>query len=95
MNITIYKVTLYESYAIWEQGTGYSLNPWRGDDIYYKGYDDGGITYTLPDGYTLANMRDGQPAIYDSDGEHCDIVPDYDGKPILVSLAGFTSLNQA
>lgn len=92
--VTIYQVTIYQAYSIFEQGTGYSLNPWRGDDEYYKGYDDGGTDYVLPNGYSLAHTKDGELAIFDDNDNYCDIVND-DGMPILVSDEGYQALNKA
>jgi hypothetical protein len=56
--ITIYQVTMPE------QGSLPSLEPWGGNTLGYEGWDDGGKTYILPDGWHAAKDGFGIRHIY-------------------------------
>lgn len=66
--VTIYKVTCTDAYLMSEQGTRYSLAPWGHDTLYYKGYDDGGSDYIMPDRFALGKDRTGMLHVYDKSG---------------------------
>jgi hypothetical protein len=71
MRAKIYKITVTKAYRMDEQGEGYSLKPWEGDNIDYSGYDDGGKLYELPEGYEVAESTGAGLQIYGPDGKHC------------------------
>lgn len=75
MDVKIYTVTVTRApMASCECGKFLSLAPWSGNSMDYEGYDDGGTTYTLPDGYTVGVSDDGQkPAILDPQGQEQNI----------------------
>lgn len=86
--VLIYKSECTKAYSMSEQGEGYSLRPWsNGDSGYYEGDDDGGLWYTLPDGYSIGETVSGEKAIFDANDKHCEIVMHRSGRPQLVSLA--------
>ena len=92
--VKIYKITQTESYMMMEQGTGYSLNPYGKETRYYKGYDDGGIDYIIPDSFTVETGNDEQLHFYDSNGNYCELVSRY-GKPALVADDDYVFLKSA
>jgi len=61
--VKIYKVTITKGYQISEQGTNFSLTPWR-SNIDYEGFDDGGSDYKLPEGFEVGETIDEALAIY-------------------------------
>jgi len=85
---TIYKVTCTKAYMMSEQGTGYSLQPWGNNTVDYEGYDDGGKTYTLPDGYEVAESNGGTLELYNPQGERVQIMDDH-GHPAVVTGIGY------
>lgn len=83
--IKIYQVTCTKGFiASIETGTGFSLKPWEGDNIDYEGYDNGGLDYILPDGYNTGFDDCGQPHIYDSKDNYCELVS-VNGNPAIVT----------
>lgn len=92
--VRVYEVTLYKSYAMYEQGTSFSLKPWSGDDAYYGGYDDGGKNYKLPEGYRLGETIYGEPAIYDDRNRYCELTK-WHGRPAFITDKGYLALNIA
>jgi hypothetical protein len=86
--VTIYKIEVMESYQMDERGTCYSLEPWSGDNIDYKGRDDGGKLYILPKEYEVAENNMGTRSIYRRDnGQHVDLTG-YKERPALVDITG-------
>ena len=85
--VKIYKITREQTYMADEQGEGYSLEQWGNDTLYYKGYDDGGKEYQLPEGYEVAKTVSGDLAIYDASGNYCDLFTQ-NGKPAIVTPSG-------
>jgi len=84
--IRVYKVTVTHAYMISETGTRYSLTPWGDDTEVYKGYDDGGMDYLLPDDYELLECKGGGLEIYRKDtGEHV-LFESWNGRPALVDM---------
>lgn len=83
--VTIYKIDVDEAFAAYECGTYFSLSPWGEDTVYYKGDDDGGRRYLLPDGYHVAKTAIGNKAVYDAAGNHHEILVHSSGLPQLVS----------
>lgn len=83
--VTIFKINCYESYQVDECGISYSLYPWGINTDHYKGTDDGGIKYHLPDGYHVAECEAGSKEIYTQSGDHCQIIAHSSGEPQLVS----------
>jgi hypothetical protein len=59
---------------MYEQGVHYSLSPWGTDTDRYKGNDDGGEGYQLPDGYEVAEDVTGDLQIYNAAGHACILV---------------------
>ena len=90
MLVTIYNITRYQAYMADECGSGYTLTPWGKDTLYYKGDDDGGRQYHLPDGYEVTNTDFGDPAIYDKDGKYCTLITTKDDCPAIVDKDGNT-----
>ena len=82
--VKLYKVTCTESYMINEQGEGYKLYPWGNDTQDYKGHDDGGNYYVLPEGYEIAENNSGEVEIYKGE-KHCEILMHHSGLPQLIS----------
>jgi hypothetical protein len=88
--VTIYKIAVLEAYMMSEQGTCFSLRPWGQNTDYYKGDDDGGREYVLPDGYELAETVDGIPAIFPVESHPgkrvmaCTLGGYEDGRPVLL-----------
>jgi len=82
--IIIYEITCTYSYMMDEQGICYSLEPWGSNTKHYKGYDDGGQEYILPDGYRLAYNKYGERKIFDPTGRYVSIRHD-GGNPMLVT----------
>ncbi|MBQ9000482.1 MAG: hypothetical protein IJ087_01360 [Eggerthellaceae bacterium] len=68
---TIYQVHVYEAPSIRETGSHWSLEPWGGNTVDFKGEDDGGAIYRLPDGFTVGTIMGGVPAILGTDGYPC------------------------
>ncbi len=72
--VKIYEVTCYQSFMMSEQGTGFSLMPWGRDTREYKGYDDDGIMYSLPEGFRVSDLVDGGKGIFSESGKYCRLV---------------------
>lgn len=81
--IKLYKITCTRAFQATEQGTRYSLRPWGNDTPYYGGYDDGGMYYDLPEGYTVETMPDGSTGIFDNMGKYCDIFASKGGPELM------------
>ena len=82
--VKLYKVTCTESYMINEQGENYNLYPWGLDTNEYKGHDDGGNYYVLPEGYEIAESNSGKVEIYKGE-KRCEILIHHSGLPQLIS----------
>ncbi len=80
--VTIYQVTCYQGYSVHDQGVGFKLKPWGKDTTSYKGYDDGGKEYILPDGYEVAKNVYDERMIFGPDGRGCELM-DCDGLPCV------------
>lgn len=93
-NITLYRITCTEAYRMDETGIRYALRPWGNNTEYYRGEDDGGQEYRLPDGYTLDETADGQPAIFSPDGAHCRLFTQR-GLPAIVDRDSVIGLARA
>ena len=63
--IKIYKITVTEAPQMADCNTHYSLEPWGANTREYKGYDDGGEDYRLPDKYSLGRDVSGGLRVYD------------------------------
>ena len=87
MIIKLFKITTTNAYQMVEQGEGYSLSPWSGDNKDYQGYDDGGRDYTLPEGYGVAESREGECRIYNARGEYC-LLGKKSNNPCLITSDG-------
>jgi len=72
--VKIYEIFVHESLEANGEGYHYSLAPWGDNTKYYKGSDDGGLDYILPDGYTVAEDVTGTMQIWNEKGEHCELV---------------------
>lgn len=72
--VKIYEVTCYQSFMMSEQGTGFSLTPWGRDTMEYKGYDDNGTLYILPDGYKVADLVNGGKGIFDMNDKYRELI---------------------
>lgn len=86
--VKLYKITITKAYMMSEQGTGYSLTPWSGNNVDYEGYDDGGRDYLLPEGYKVGETVDGTIAIFDANDQYCSISAKNNGNPTLVTGSG-------
>ena len=82
--IKLYKVTCTKSYMISEQGENYNPYPWGNDTQEYKGYDDGGNYYVLPEGYEIAESNSGKVEIYKGE-KRCEILVHHSRLPQLIS----------
>jgi hypothetical protein len=85
---TIYKRTITKAWQMTEQGDHYSLEPWGDDTRQYKGFDDGGKEYQLPDGYKVARDNYGDITIWTDAGAPCTIFADKRGLPALSTITG-------
>lgn len=92
--VKIYEHTRTETYMMREQGTGYSLYPYGKETRYYKGYDDGGQEYIIPEGFTVTEGQDEQLHFYDNRGNYCELTSRY-GKPAIVTDDGYLILKKA
>jgi hypothetical protein len=92
--VKIYEITQYEAYRADETGTGYSLHPYGDSTRYYKGYDDGGVDYIIPDGFTVEFGNDEQLHFYDNKGKYCELVSRY-GKPTIATGSEYIVLKSA
>lgn len=72
--ITIYTITVSEAFRADETGTRFSLEPWGQSTAYYRGGDDGGELYELPEGYTVAEDQTGSLSIYDAGNNPVSLV---------------------
>jgi hypothetical protein len=79
--VKIYTITCTQGFQMAEQGTNYSLTPWGNDTVYYKGFDDGGKDYELPEGFEVAETNDGTPAIYKGN-DHYDLYKQFNSPAI-------------
>lgn len=85
--VKLYKITITGGFLQADDGVRYSYTPWAGNNSCYKGYDDGGADYVLPDGYTVDTSVDGTPMIFDPDGRGV-MLDVWHGQPaILVAKA--------
>ena len=91
--VTLYKITQTIAFQMSEQGEGYSLEPYSSNSTYYEGEDDGGKDYILPEGYTVAEAMMGETQIYNSKGEHCQIIKKFNS-PCLITSEGEIMLAQ-
>ena len=92
--VRIYKVTVYESYRMDECGTRYTMLPWGGDTIDYRGCDDGGVDYVLPDGFEVGENYAGVPMVFTPEGEGC-VLENCGNKPGLRTKDGLWQLRRA
>lgn len=87
MKIKIYKIETTETFMADEMGTSFSLEPWGTDTSYYRGGDDGGIEYVLPEGFEVAEDQCGEECIYKGD-THCSLCANKHGNPMIVDNNG-------
>jgi hypothetical protein len=71
--VKIYQLFIENSYEMVVDKTPFSLYPYGKQTLYYKGQDDGGKDYILPDGYEVAIGNDEQPHIYNDKGQYCEL----------------------
>jgi hypothetical protein len=82
--IKIYEVTVDEAYMMSEKGTCFSLAPWGDNTIHYKGTDDGGQDYIIPDEYEVLTSNGGTLEFYRKDDRnHCPFTTE-NGRPAIV-----------
>lgn len=91
--VKIYEVTCYQSFMISEQGTGFSLQPWGKDTIEYKGYDDDGTMYILPEGCRVSNIYGGGQGIFDQNDKYCQLL-NIDDVPAILLDYGILKLEK-
>jgi hypothetical protein len=72
--MTIYKVECSEAYMMDELGAGFALEGWGSDSDRYKGCDDGGEQYVIPQGYSVAEDMTGAKRLYDPRNNAVDII---------------------
>lgn len=70
----IYRITVDQAFRADECGTHFSLEPWGQNTDYYKGTDDSGELYGVPEGYSLGKDAAGELHLYDPKDLQCDIV---------------------
>lgn len=61
--ITAYNITITRAYSIWEQGSGYSWEPWGRNTEYYEG-DDVSVDVEVGDDYSLQESVMGELLLY-------------------------------
>ena len=76
--VKIYEVNCYEAPLIDETGRYFSLQPFGKQTRDFKGEDDGGKEYVLPDGFHVDKCVDGTPSIIDENGNCHQIFTDND-----------------
>lgn len=72
--VKLYYIKQYEAYRMAEVGHFYSLKPWSGNTIDYKGEDDGGRDYELPDGYSIGETICGELSIFDKNDKYVELI---------------------
>jgi len=91
--VKIYRVTVTEAYiASQEAGTHYSLRRWNKDTKDYKGYDDGGDDYIVPDGFEVGEDMFGAP-YFSKDGLPHELVTIKD-RPAIIARQGYLFLKK-
>lgn len=81
--VTVYKIDCFASPDPLEIGESCSLLPWGCDREGRSGRDDGGRDYVLPSGYQTGRLEQGEPAIFNSTGIHCELQT-HNGCPLLI-----------
>lgn len=86
-SVILYAIECTKAHQKYEQGRGFSLSPWGCNTEHYEGNDDGGHSYLLPEGYSVATVASGESAIFDPDGNHCEILRHSSDRPQLASIS--------
>ena len=84
--VKIYKTTVTEAYMMSEQKKRFSLSPWGDNTVYYKGEDDGGRDYILPDEYTVGMSSSESMEFYRRDNDAHVRLTTYRGGPALADV---------
>lgn len=92
--VKIYTLSCYQGYSIGEEGESFSLTPWGNDTVSYKGYDDGGVGYILPDGFHLGYTVSNELLIWDADDDYCMLV-NHNSNPAIITKDGIITLQKA
>lgn len=85
--VKLYYIHQYEAYRMDETGRHYSLEPYGKNTQYYKGEDDGGRDYELPEGYSVGETKYGELAIFDEKDEHVELCT-LNNRPVLITGNG-------
>lgn len=96
--VKIYGITCYQAPEMYATGERYSLAPWGHDAPGYRGEDDGGEEYILPDGYHVAEDNSGTKHIYPVRVSYpCELTTNANGIPTItaVTYPGYITLKRA
>lgn len=84
-HVKIFLITCTEAPTFGSTGEIFSLSPWGKNTRNYKGFDDGGKTYILPDDYSLAQHESGNLYIRNKNSFCCYLI-NYFGIPCIVDI---------
>lgn len=96
--VKIYGITCYQAPQMYATGNRFSVEPWGKNTTEYKGEDDGGADYILPEGYHVAEDGTGTKHIYPANENFpCDLVVGEHGNPVItaVTYPGYITLKKA
>ena len=62
----------------------FSFMPYGKNTVYYKGQDDDGKDYVLPDGYVVGETKYGEPAIFDKNNQFVHLIKSF-GEPAIIN----------
>ena len=81
--VTLYRITQRGAYRADEVGEWYSLTPYGANTGYYKGGDDGGKRYCLPEGYSIGRNAADEEMIFDAAGRAAALTMTAAGNPAV------------
>ena len=82
--IKLYRCYQYEAIRIDQTGEYFSLTPYGNNTLYFKGYDDGGKEYILPEGYSIGETYYGDTAIFDKDNYYVHLCVKDDSPALII-----------
>lgn len=96
--VKIYRITCYQAPQMYATGERVSLEPWGHNAPGYKGEDDGGTDYIVPDGYHVAEDNSGTIHIYPvGESYPCELTMNSTGIPTITAnvYPGYITLKKA
>lgn len=80
--ITVYKIRCFSAPEPELEGERCSLLPWQ-NPTGFRGGDDGGREYILPEHYGTGASSGGDPAVFSEEGSPCRLML-HNGRPLLI-----------